>query len=193
MRLSIAAPIANWRFTARLQRLQRRESLFHGTDHVLTYKVGTYRYSRCLISRPWKSLYKWHAEGPCSPAELAPSASFDGPVRVAFGFGEGIHGTHLIGQRRGLVWCWKCGTWSSGKKLQKLGAPCPRRPTTWGTKVLQRLRKGLTPEPKSEWPLSEEAAPREGILAFPSAAARRSAAAAACEKAPLAGRKRRAP
>ena len=51
---------------------------------------------------------------------------------------------HTLRERAGITYCDKCGAWSSGRKVQKLKLGCAP-PTTWGGKVLERLRKGRHP------------------------------------------------
>ena len=61
---------------------------------------------------------------------------------------------HLLVAHRGLMWCWRCGAWST-EVARSLASPCPARPTRAGRDVLRRLAKGKTPKQSVQWPEPE--------------------------------------
>ena len=71
--------------------------------------------------------------------------------------GEALHNTHKLATHRGLVWCWRCGLYTTGTQVVKLKDPCHGPGTTARQRILGRLRSGMTPKAEVEWPLPEGA------------------------------------
>ena len=67
-----------------------------------------------------------------------------------------LHESHALGHKRGIIWCWKCGSFSV-TKIDKLGIACPggTRRKSYGLSCLKRLRKGKTPRHDLRWPRGE--------------------------------------
>ena len=51
---------------------------------------------------------------------------------------------HRLRERAGITYCVQCGAWPNGRKVQQLKKGCAP-PTTWGGKVLERLKQGRHP------------------------------------------------
>ena len=62
-----------------------------------------------------------------------------------------IHPSHPLGHKRGVVWCWRCGSFAS-KSIVKLGIACTGGADRYGLACLSRLRRGLTPRSPRDWP-----------------------------------------
>ena len=62
-----------------------------------------------------------------------------------------IHTSHPLGHKRGVVWCWKCGSFAA-MSISKLGQECSGGANRYGRACLSRLRRGLTPRSDKEWP-----------------------------------------
>ena len=74
-----------------------------------------------------------------------------------------LHPSHRAYQKRGYIWCWKCGAWGSTNP-GKLRKPCASVPSKPGKEVLARVRRGLTPKSGATWLLEEHEAPPEGLV-----------------------------
>ena len=62
-----------------------------------------------------------------------------------------LHPSHSFGHSRGVLWCWRCGSFTV-RKVDKLGSVCPGGVRAYGQAVLRRLRKGKTPRSDMAWP-----------------------------------------
>ena len=66
-----------------------------------------------------------------------------------------IHGSHSLAAAKGVVWCWKCGSYAV-RIPRLLAEPCRASKNKYTEKVLKRLRAGLTPLPRMQsWPSPE--------------------------------------
>ena len=96
---------------------------------------------------------------PCPPA-AAPQAA-QAPEQLSFA-GHILHATHKMAHKRGIVWCGRCGVWSTSAP-RGLREPCYGIPTRAGQAVLRRLKRGETPIARmTDWPLPSDAAPPPG-------------------------------
>ena len=133
--------------------------------------------TRCMQAFNKPKLKEWFSTGPCASLQrrnvAGPSASsleeFDegvSPTSVAEGrlAASILHPSHRSYQKRGYIWCWKCGAWGSTKP-GKLRKPCASVPSMAGKEVLVRVRRGLKPKSEAKWLLEEhEAPPAEGFV-----------------------------
>ena len=69
-----------------------------------------------------------------------------------------IHKSHSLAGKKGLVWCWKCGSFGTAIP-RNLIKPCNGAPTSKaGADNLKRLRRGLPPwQLKGKWPYPDSA------------------------------------
>ena len=130
------------------------------SGHVVAGVVGRYYCSRCTQGPPaGKGLLPWLCSTKCAgPPDLFHSL---GPMRVtAVRPAEGgqlqagralLHGTHRLAWHRGVFWCWRCGQYATTAP-RDLAKPC-RPGRRAGKDYLRRLRKGLPPKDKMQWPL----------------------------------------
>jgi len=76
-----------------------------------------------------------------------------------------FHTSHRLGYNRGIAFCWRCGSWTSGEHPRAIVNRCNEAPTSGaGHDALARLRKGLTPKPRQQWPLPPEVGPPPGYI-----------------------------
>jgi hypothetical protein len=62
-----------------------------------------------------------------------------------------VHGSHRLGFRGGIIWCWGCGGFTAGVGL--LIRPCRRGLDSNAKQRLSRIRRGLTPTSSvTKWP-----------------------------------------
>ena len=69
--------------------------------------------------------------------------------------GEAVHASHNLHHRRGVIWCWRCGSYAT-EVNRSLGKPCLEGgmlPSRGGANNLRRLARGLAPRSDLEWPL----------------------------------------
>ena len=66
-----------------------------------------------------------------------------------------ISETHRLVAKRGIAWCFKCSSYATSRGRGVL-KPCDNRKTPAGFKVLDRLRRGLIPTSKVQWPEPED-------------------------------------
>ena len=72
--------------------------------------------------------------------------------------GEGLHPSHTLHHKRGIVWCWRCGSYVKATS-RGLAKPCSeegKQLGRGGQNNLKRLAKGQTPRADLEWPLGDE-------------------------------------
>ena len=81
-----------------------------------------------------------------------------------------VHASHPLGHKRGVVWCWKCGSFAANAIL-KLALECPGGADRYGLDCLSRLRRGLTPRSDRKWPDGRGQDDTPPDMAFISAAA----------------------
>ena len=98
------------------------------------------------------------------PAQQLPSLEADAPQaaqppeQLVFA-GRVLHATHKMAHKRGIIWCTRCGVWSTSAP-RGLREPCNGIPTRAGLGVIRRVRRGLTPIPRlADWPLPADGAP----------------------------------
>ena len=76
-----------------------------------------------------------------------------------------FHPSHALGYKGGYAWCWKCGSWTSGSRAQKLSADCTLAPSSAaGHDVKDRVARGLTPQRGQEWLVPDTVGPPPGVL-----------------------------
>ena len=85
---------------------------------------------------------------PLVPVPTAPAGN--GILRLGGGRSSTLHQTHSLADKRGVVWCWRCGKYatSRGRALLKR---CSGAPNATGKQVLARIRRNLTPNSSVEW------------------------------------------
>ena len=149
-----------------LARTSRLAGALEASGHRLLKLRSWSQCVRCeLVRKTWSAA--WLIKNPC-PGPKATSSS-SGPEKVevvqpqeTMQIGSVMtEPSHVLASHRGLVWCWLCGARAThvlGTKshVVHLAAPCKGRRST---EFLSRVRKGLTPTPKGEWPL-----PADGTL-----------------------------
>ncbi len=74
-----------------------------------------------------------------------------------------IHKTHLIAQKRGIVWCWTCCYWAH-KLSRKLALRCIGKRSPGAATVLSRLGRSLAPHAFFDWPLTEKESLAAGFV-----------------------------
>ena len=73
------------------------------------------------------------------------------------GLDKRVHASHHCGYHRGLTWCWRCGSLSTGARYMMLTHACPGAippAPTGATRLsnLVRLRDGSLPHGVATWP-----------------------------------------
>jgi len=66
-------------------------------------------------------------------------------------FSKRIDPSHTLGHTKGIIWCWRCGSYAITAP-QSLSGPCPRGCDVYGRSCLKRIRRGLTPRSDLVWP-----------------------------------------
>ena len=141
--------------------------------HTLFWRKPRLHCTPCLQAFTKSRLKNCASSGPCPGLQRRNVASASTMVE----FGEGVppasvaqgrltasiwHPSHRAYQKRGYIWCWKCGAWGSTKP-GKLRKPCAMVPSRAGKEVLTHVRRGLTPKSHAKWLLEEHEAPPEGF------------------------------
>ena len=144
--------------------------------HTLFWRKPRLHCTRCLQAFTKPKLKKWVSAGPCAGLQrrnvtglsassleefdegVSPTSVAEG--RLAFSI---LHPSHRAYQKRGYIWCWKCGAWGSTNP-GKLRKPCASVPSKAGKEVLAGVRRGLTPKSEAKWLLEEHEAPPEGLV-----------------------------
>ncbi len=81
-----------------------------------------------------------------------PSENLDIPRKLVHGYtlsweGSTVHSTHNLGYTKGLLFCWGCGSYSSGKRVVGLNFLCPMKPRSAAARTaLKRIGRGLHPD-----------------------------------------------
>ena len=70
--------------------------------------------------------------------------------------GRPIHSSHSITYYRGVIYCNRCGYYSSGGSVRYLRDPCVLKPADSQMRLLKRMRDGLYPTTQGEWPMLDE-------------------------------------
>ena len=135
--------------------------------HTLFWRKPRLHCTRCLQAFTKPLLKKWVSAGPCPGLQRRNVA---GPSLEEFDEGVSptsvasiLHPSHRAYQKRGYMWCWKCGAWGSTNP-GKLRNPCATAPSRAGKEVLVRVRRGLAPKSHAKWLLEEHEAPPEGLV-----------------------------
>ena len=75
-----------------------------------------------------------------------------------------LHAIHLCSARMGVLWCWRCGGYTTGV-LRSLADKCPGHPRTPNQEyTLSRIRAGKTPKPGMAWPRPDIDVPLDVVL-----------------------------
>ena len=102
------------------------------------------------------------SEGFFGPAEWD-SAQQAAAACSRIGLGRGtVHGSHKLFYRRGIFFCVRCAAYGIVRGIALL-RPCSGHLNKAGRYALDRVKAGLPPWPRHEWPLSEQEAPTAGI------------------------------
>ena len=101
----------------------------------------------------------------------APPAGREGPSPLLTIGHQGVDASHRVLQKLGVVWCSTCGSFSTGKVVRSLSAPCRGSASRAGASVISRMSRGLLPTSQiAEWPLRASTAPPEGrVVRLPGA------------------------
>ena len=75
--------------------------------------------------------------------------------------GAKLHHSHQMHHKRGVIWCWSCGSTVTAV-ARDLGGPCDLQATRGKQLGLNRLSRGDTPRKGMPWPLEEGVGPPEG-------------------------------
>ena len=142
--------------------------------HSLCWRKPRLHCTRCLQAFTKSKLREWADSGPCpglqrrscvttnTQAETGNDLASAPVVKVKIASST-WHSSHRAYQKRGYIWCWKCGAWGSTKP-GKLRKPCAMVPSKAGKEVLTRVRRGLTPKSHAKWLFQEDEAPPEGLV-----------------------------
>merc|ERR1712224_495548 len=65
-----------------------------------------------------------------------------------------VHHSHHVVSYRGVVWCWKCGSWRTTVS-RNLAKQCTGHATVACQRVLDRVRANKPPISSMEWPLPD--------------------------------------
>ena len=163
--------------------LARLQAAHATTQHSVVFHTGEHRCSRCfqagsgpsamhasrVLTRASLDFARW-LESPCSPLASASRRGFQPLRKEVHVGGHTLHPTHALAYRRGIIFCLACGGTAMAKPVTLLG-PCDRCRLPDGSVPksrryqLNRLLKGLTPQPGITWPVDEGPGP-PGILEF---------------------------
>jgi len=156
--------------------------VLHGSPYIRTKApfLSLYLCAPCLRGVEQGTICPDRASEPAAPP-LQPAASSDDPAphstpdpvfAAPFGAHQQhplahipFHPSHALGYKGGYGCCWKCGTWTSGARAQRLTAPCRLTPASAaGQDVRDRVRRGLTPQRGQAWLVPEAVGPPAGML-----------------------------
>ena len=74
---------------------------------------------------------------------------------------KGLHLTHKLHHKRGVVWCWRCGYYAT-ENPRELNEKCKGEVMRGNIYFLNRLKDNKTPRKSIEWPFAEGEGPPEG-------------------------------
>jgi hypothetical protein len=130
--------------------------------HIVLEEAGRRKCAICLSTwRPGREAAVIKC-GRCTG--LAPKIEYIGPDGTMCTIeneglhinGRSIHGSHCITWKRGLLYCSKCGYYTTGV-VRNLGLPCPMKPPNPAQgRMLTRIGKDLFPTTDGKWPLPHE-------------------------------------
>ena len=70
--------------------------------------------------------------------------------------GRPIHSSHSITYYRGVIYCNRCGYYSSGGSVRYLRDPCVLKPAESQMRLLKRMRDGIYPTSTGDWPMPDQ-------------------------------------
>ena len=70
--------------------------------------------------------------------------------------GRPIHASHSITYYRGVIYCNRCGYYSSGGSVRYLRDPCVSQPPESQLRLLRRMRDGIYPTSTGAWPMPDQ-------------------------------------
>ena len=148
-------------------RTSKLDSALKEAGHQIE-RIGTQK-QVCLLCRqtwPLKTRAAVIQLGQCPGPQLwgPPPKHPNQPQRAPLGAlivmnGRGLDPSHRLAWHRGVTFCWRCGAYSTGGRLDKLIRSCPPKPTLKQWRQLGQIRQGKSPTPCGEWPLPEDAFP----------------------------------
>ena len=65
-----------------------------------------------------------------------------------------LHVSHHVAAYRGVIWCERCGAWTSGQRARLLASACERiQPhMRWGREQLRKLKPPVASTVEWDWP-----------------------------------------
>ena len=70
--------------------------------------------------------------------------------------GRPIHPSHSISYYRGVVYCNRCGYYTSGGRVDYLRKECVLKAAPSQARLLKRIRDGIYPTSTGEWPQPDQ-------------------------------------
>ena len=130
--------------------------------HNLMYRATSVRCKLCHLkcglrdAAIQEAVQLGQCPGPMADFRSIPDADLPWKVKLPIKrfLDKEVHQSHHFGLKRGLLWCWTCGTYAA-EQVRSLAKPCPGHAAPGASGQLRRLKAGLTPAAAVEWPLTE--------------------------------------
>ena len=138
------------------------EQALQATSHKPHRLGGKFKCFTCMKTALLDGAVPWLAT-PCIPLEVTrgPGGGPAVPAAIVSIAGKGIHSSHRLSHKRGVMWCGRCGCYAV-LRVANLGLPCRGYAAGAGATALGRLAAGFTPSRGMlQWPRD----PEEGDLA----------------------------
>ena len=131
-------------------------------------RIGTHKQVCVLCHQSWPLKTRaavialGHCPGPelWGPAPTNPHLPHRAPIGAQIVLnGNGLDPSHRLAWHRGVIFCWRCGAYSTGGRVGNLIRLCPPKPTLKQGRQLGLIRQGKSPTPDGVWPLPEDEFP----------------------------------